>query len=77
MANRLGTVDTLRFDTRLIDYNLRNRVLTLEEYESYLKTLPDEPEHTFTPVFEETPPSASEGATSTPAKDTPDSTESH
>lgn len=32
----------LKFDARMIEYNLANGIVTKEEYEAYLKSLPDD-----------------------------------
>lgn len=32
----------LKFDARMIEYNLANGIITKEEYEAHLKSLPDD-----------------------------------
>lgn len=74
MPEKAKDVDMLKFDSRLIDYNLNNRVLTLEEYESYLKALPEEAEFDWTPVLDEELADTEEPTT--PSPDTPSTTNS-
>ena len=34
-------LDEMKFDTRLVNFNIENGIVTREEYEAYLKTLND------------------------------------
>lgn len=36
------SMKALKFDARMIEYNLSHGIITKEEYEAYLKSLPDD-----------------------------------